>query len=153
MRRCARPWRLASASDLEQLTREAAGLLYEDEGAAVDRLGRSERLVSSAAGMDPDLVEALVEKGYHGIVIAGTGLGHVNKPLYPALKKAIKEIPPDKIQGYLNALMMKLKVTELKCETCGVRPAAVTVTELDGGKYKSRSLCDLCAEERGDLLT
>jgi len=42
-------------------------------------------------GMDPDLVEALVEKGYHGIVIAGTGLGHVNRPLYPALKKAIQQ--------------------------------------------------------------
>ena len=40
-------------------------------------------------GMKPDLVDALVEKGYRGIVIAGTGLGHVNKPLYPALKRAI----------------------------------------------------------------
>ena len=41
-------------------------------------------------GMQPDLVDALVEKGYRGIVIAGTGLGHVNKPLYPALKRAIE---------------------------------------------------------------
>ena len=40
-------------------------------------------------GMRPDLVDALVEKGYRGIVIAGTGLGHVNAPLYPALKRAI----------------------------------------------------------------
>ena len=40
--------------------------------------------------LTPDLVDALVEKGYRGIVIAGTGLGHVNKPLYRALAKAIK---------------------------------------------------------------
>jgi len=40
-------------------------------------------------GMKPDVVDAMVEKGYRGIVVAGTGLGHVNKPLYPALKKAI----------------------------------------------------------------
>jgi glutamyl-tRNA(Gln) amidotransferase subunit D len=40
-------------------------------------------------GMRPDLVDSLVEKGYRGIVIAGTGLGHVNKPLYPALKRAV----------------------------------------------------------------
>ena len=40
-------------------------------------------------GMQANLVDALVEKGYKGIVIAGTGLGHVNKPLYPALKRAI----------------------------------------------------------------
>ncbi len=42
-------------------------------------------------GMHPDLVDALVEKGYRGIVIAGTGLGHVNKPLYPALKRAVEQ--------------------------------------------------------------
>jgi glutamyl-tRNA(Gln) amidotransferase subunit D len=40
--------------------------------------------------MKPDLVDALVEKGYRGIVIAGTGLGHVNSPLYPALKRAVE---------------------------------------------------------------
>lgn len=40
-------------------------------------------------GMKPDLVDALVEKGYRGIVIAGTGLGHVNTPLYPALERAV----------------------------------------------------------------
>ena len=39
--------------------------------------------------MLPDMVDALVEKGYRGIVIAGTGLGHVNKPLYPACKRAV----------------------------------------------------------------
>jgi len=38
--------------------------------------------------MRPDIIEALIENGYRGIVIAGTGLGHVNKPVYPALKKA-----------------------------------------------------------------
>jgi glutamyl-tRNA(Gln) amidotransferase subunit D len=40
-------------------------------------------------GMSPDVVDALVEKGYHGIVVAGTGLGHVNQPLFPALKRAV----------------------------------------------------------------
>jgi glutamyl-tRNA(Gln) amidotransferase subunit D len=39
-------------------------------------------------GMKPDLVDALIDRGYRGIVIAGTGLGHVNKPLYPALRRA-----------------------------------------------------------------
>jgi glutamyl-tRNA(Gln) amidotransferase subunit D len=40
-------------------------------------------------GMKPDVVDALVEHGYKGIVIAGTGLGHVNKPVFPALERAI----------------------------------------------------------------
>ncbi len=39
-------------------------------------------------GMKPDVVDAIVDKGYRGIVIAGTGLGHINKPLYPAIKRA-----------------------------------------------------------------
>lgn len=38
--------------------------------------------------MKPDIIDSLIDNGYRGIVIAGTGLGHVNKPLYPALKRA-----------------------------------------------------------------
>ncbi|MBU4493896.1 MAG: Glu-tRNA(Gln) amidotransferase subunit GatD [Acidobacteria bacterium] len=37
--------------------------------------------------MRPDIIESLIDNGYRGIVIAGTGLGHVNKPLYPVLDK------------------------------------------------------------------
>ncbi len=39
--------------------------------------------------MQPDVIDAMVEKGYKGIVIAGTGLGHVNKPVYPAIERAV----------------------------------------------------------------
>jgi len=38
--------------------------------------------------MKPDIIDSLVDNGYRGIIIAGTGLGHVNKPLYPSLKRA-----------------------------------------------------------------
>jgi len=38
--------------------------------------------------MKPDVIDSLVDNGYRGIIIAGTGLGHVNKPVYPALKRA-----------------------------------------------------------------
>ncbi len=38
--------------------------------------------------MKPDIIDSLIDHGYKGIVIAGTGLGHVNKPLYPALARA-----------------------------------------------------------------
>jgi glutamyl-tRNA(Gln) amidotransferase subunit D len=39
-------------------------------------------------GMKPDVIDALVEAGYKGIIIIGTGLGHVNKEIYPAIKRA-----------------------------------------------------------------
>ena len=45
-------------------------------------------LVYYYPGMHPDVIEALVDKGYKGIVIAGTGLGHVNREIYPALELA-----------------------------------------------------------------
>ncbi len=38
--------------------------------------------------MQPDMIDSLVENGYKGIIIAGTGLGHVNKLLYPAIERA-----------------------------------------------------------------
>ncbi len=38
--------------------------------------------------MKPDIIDSLIDNGYKGIIIAGTGLGHVNKPLYPSLKRA-----------------------------------------------------------------
>ncbi len=39
-------------------------------------------------GMQPDVIDGLVDAGYRGIVIAGTGLGHVNRAIYPALERA-----------------------------------------------------------------
>jgi glutamyl-tRNA(Gln) amidotransferase subunit D len=41
--------------------------------------------------MKPDIIDSLIDNGYKGIVIAGTGLGHVNKPLYPSLKRAFEK--------------------------------------------------------------
>ncbi len=38
--------------------------------------------------MQPDVIDALIDKGYKGIIIAGTGLGHVNRKVYPALERA-----------------------------------------------------------------
>ena len=38
--------------------------------------------------MQPDMIDSLVDNGYKGIIIIGTGLGHVNKPLYPAIERA-----------------------------------------------------------------
>ncbi|MEA3448281.1 MAG: Glu-tRNA(Gln) amidotransferase subunit GatD, partial [Bacteroidota bacterium] len=39
-------------------------------------------------GMKPDILDMMVDAGYKGIIIVGTGLGHVNKELYPAIERA-----------------------------------------------------------------
>jgi len=41
--------------------------------------------------MMPDIIDSIVDNGYRGIVIAGTGLGHVNKPVYPAIQRATEK--------------------------------------------------------------
>ena len=47
-------------------------------------------LVYYYPNMQPDIIDSLVANGYKGIVIAGTGLGHVNKHIYPAIERATK---------------------------------------------------------------
>ena len=41
--------------------------------------------------MQPDIIHALIDAKYKGIIIAGTGLGHVNKAVYPAIERAQRE--------------------------------------------------------------
>jgi glutamyl-tRNA(Gln) amidotransferase subunit D len=40
-------------------------------------------------GFDPTLIEYAIKAGYRAIVLEGTGLGHVGKECFPALKKAV----------------------------------------------------------------
>ena len=40
-------------------------------------------------GFEPTLIEHATNAGYRGIIIEGTGLGHVGKQCFPALKKAV----------------------------------------------------------------
>ncbi|MFH2095251.1 MAG: Glu-tRNA(Gln) amidotransferase subunit GatD [Bacteroidota bacterium] len=39
-------------------------------------------------GMKPDTLDSLIDNGYRGIIWVGTGLGHVNKEMYPAIERA-----------------------------------------------------------------
>lgn len=40
-------------------------------------------------GFDPTLIEHAAKAGYKAIILEGTGLGHVSKECFPALKKAV----------------------------------------------------------------
>ncbi len=41
-------------------------------------------------GLDPGIIDWYVTKGYHGLVLEGTGLGHVSARCYPSLERAVK---------------------------------------------------------------
>ncbi|MCT4636932.1 MAG: Glu-tRNA(Gln) amidotransferase subunit GatD [Bacteroidales bacterium] len=58
-------------------------------------------------GMQGDVIDSLVDCGYKGIVFVGTGLGHVNKSIYPAIERAQKKgvvmyMTLQTIWGYVN---------------------------------------------------
>ncbi len=45
-------------------------------------------LLYSYPGMNPELIDHFVDKGYKGLILAGTGLGHVPHDTFPALQRA-----------------------------------------------------------------
>ena len=51
-------------------------------------------MLYSYPGMNPDILESMVDRDYHGIVIIGTGLGHVGTDLFPALERCRDEEIP-----------------------------------------------------------
>ncbi|MBS7247556.1 MAG: Glu-tRNA(Gln) amidotransferase subunit GatD [Candidatus Jordarchaeales archaeon] len=48
-------------------------------------------LLYTYPGMQPDIIEHIVKTGYHGIVLAGTGLGHCPKTIIPQIERAVKD--------------------------------------------------------------
>ncbi len=47
-------------------------------------------LVKFHPGLNPKALEMYIEEGYRGLVLEGTGLGHVSSYCFPAIKKAVK---------------------------------------------------------------
>ena len=82
--------------------------------------------------MHPDMIDSLVSSGYRGIVIAGTGLGHVNKPLYPAIERAAKAgvaiyMTVQTLWGYVH---MNVYETGRDMQKIGVIPAKNMLPEV-----------------------
>ena len=48
-------------------------------------------LVKFHPGFNPEILDWYVDKGYRGIILEGTGLGHVSEACYPAIKRAVEE--------------------------------------------------------------
>jgi glutamyl-tRNA(Gln) amidotransferase subunit D len=48
-------------------------------------------LVKFFPGMEPAIIQFYAEKGYRGMILEGTGLGHISKACYEALRKAVEQ--------------------------------------------------------------
>ncbi|MFP4527225.1 MAG: Glu-tRNA(Gln) amidotransferase subunit GatD [Candidatus Kapaibacterium sp.] len=101
---------------------------YEIKPHFDDRIG----IVYYYPAMKPDIIYSMIDNGYKGIVIAGTGLGHVNKPLYPALKRCQDEgihvyMTVQTLWGYVQ---MYVYETGREMMDLGVIPAANMLPEV-----------------------
>jgi len=64
-------------------------------------------MLYSYPGMNTDILDSMVDKGYHGIVIIGTGLGHVGTDMFPPLERCQEEEIPvvlvvEPLFGYIH---------------------------------------------------
>ena len=111
--------------------------------------------------MNPDIIDAMIDLGYKGIVIAGTGLGHVNKLLYPAIKRAAEKgiaiyMTVQTLWGYVNMFVYD---TGRDLMTMGIIPTENMLPEVayiklgwalgqtsDLAKVKEIMLTPICGE-------
>jgi glutamyl-tRNA(Gln) amidotransferase subunit D len=63
----------------------------ESEVVVDDRMETRVALVKAFPGMSPGIIDFLVDEGYKGLVIEGTGLGHVPTYVIDTLKRATEE--------------------------------------------------------------
>lgn len=47
-------------------------------------------LIKTYPGMRPEIIDSLVSLGYKGIILEGTGLGHIGKQCFQSVRKAVK---------------------------------------------------------------
>lgn len=61
----------------------------DDEPILMNGFEKRVALIYSYPGIDPGILEYLVDRGYRGVVIAGTGFGHVPDYMIPVIKRAV----------------------------------------------------------------
>ncbi len=53
-----------------------------------DKIDEKVAILYFYPGMQNDILDSVVDNGYHGVVMIGTGLGHVSSYMFPALERA-----------------------------------------------------------------
>ena len=76
--------------EMQQKDQNRLGEIFSDKPFRVNtKFENRVMLLKYYPGFDPTLIEHAVNAGYRAIVLEGTGLGHVGKECFPALKKAV----------------------------------------------------------------
>jgi len=88
-------------------------------------------LVKTTPGMTGDRIDSLIDRGYHGIVVEGTGLGHAPKALLKAIERATSETIPVVMtsQCIWGRVQMRVYRTGVELVQRGVIPAEDMIAE------------------------
>ncbi|MFX0002388.1 MAG: Glu-tRNA(Gln) amidotransferase subunit GatD [Candidatus Hodarchaeota archaeon] len=89
-------------------------------------------LIYSYPGTDNELINFYIDRGYKGIVIAGTGLGHVSTTIYDSLERAVEEGIPiimttQTLHGFVG---MNVYSTGRELQNIGVIPGRNLLPEV-----------------------
>ncbi|MBY8988665.1 MAG: Glu-tRNA(Gln) amidotransferase subunit GatD [Candidatus Lokiarchaeota archaeon] len=89
-------------------------------------------LIYSYPGMENEQIEFYIDKGYKGIVFAGTGLGHVSTFIYDSIERAIQEnitilMTTQTIHGFVG---MNVYSTGRELQNLGVIPGGNILPEV-----------------------
>jgi glutamyl-tRNA(Gln) amidotransferase subunit D len=89
-------------------------------------------LVYFYPGMEKDIVDFYIDKGYKGIVFAGTGLGHVSTDIYDSIERAIQDnitilMTTQTIHGFVG---MNVYSTGRELQDLGVIPGRNLLPEV-----------------------
>jgi len=111
----------------EDLPEKHEGKTYFD-----DRIEKKVFLLKVFPGISPEIIDFLIDEGYKGIVLEGTGLGHVPSFLYDSIKKGIERgvtfcMTSQCINGRVN---MNVYQTGRKLKALGVIPCEDILPEV-----------------------
>ena len=89
-------------------------------------------LVYFYPGMEKDIIDFYIDKGYKGIVFAGTGLGHVSTDIYDSIERAIQDnitllMTTQTIHGFVG---MNVYSTGRELQDLGVIPGRNLLPEV-----------------------
>ncbi len=88
-------------------------------------------IIKAYPGLSPEIIDFLVDKGFKGIVLEGTGLGHVNEAVIPSIKRAVEVgvVVVMATQTIFGRVNMNVYTTGRKLLMTGVLPASDMLVE------------------------
>jgi glutamyl-tRNA(Gln) amidotransferase subunit D len=99
---------------------------------ALTKFEKKVAMVYSYPGLDTELIDFYIDKGYKGIVFAGTGLGHVSTTIYDSIKRAHQEniillMTTQTLHGFVN---MNVYSTGRELQNLGIIPGGNILPEV-----------------------